>query len=87
MNRIIWYATLSILLLLSLFSSCKGTDPYTSLSELRDSLKTASNDTVSFYCIKEKYAVWIHEEKEVDDNWGNNLQTLYYSLIPQHKFL
>lgn len=78
MNRIIWYATLSILLLLSLFSSCKGTDPYTSLSELRDSLKTASNDTVSFYCIKEKYAVWIHEEKEVDDNWGNNLQTLYY---------
>ena len=64
--------------LVSLLSSCKGSDPYTSLSELRDSLRTASNDTVSFYCIKEKYAVWIHKEKEVDDNWGSNLKTLYY---------
>ena len=78
MNKIIIFTVFWIVFLVSLLSSCKGFDPYTSLSELRDSLRTASNDTISFYCIKEKYAVWIHEENEVDDNWGSNLQTLYY---------
>lgn len=78
MNKIISFTVFWTVFLVSLLSSCKGFDPYTSLSELRDSLRTASNDTISFYCIKEKYAVWIHEENEVDDNWGSNLQTLYY---------
>lgn len=78
MNKIISFTIFWTVFLVSLLSSCKGFDPYTSLSELRDSLRTASNDTISFYCIKEKYAVWIHEENEVDDNWGSNLQTLYY---------
>ena len=72
MNKIISFTVFWIVFLVSLLSSCKGFDPYTSLSELRDSLRTASNDTISFYCIKEKYAVWIHEENEVDDNWGSN---------------
>lgn len=78
MKRNVKNIVLGIFSLILFLSSCNSFNPYTSLSELRDSLKTASNDTLSFYCIKEKYAIWIHEEKEVDDNWGNNLQTLYY---------
>lgn len=78
MKKHISSAILVVVFLLSLLSSCKGFTSYTSLSELRDSLRTASNDSIAFYCIKEKYAVWIHEENEVDDNWGSKLQTLYY---------
>ncbi len=78
MKKYISCAILVAVFFVSLLSSCKGFDPYTSLSELSDSLRTASNDSIAFYCIKEKYAVWIHEENEVDDNWGSKLQTLYY---------
>lgn len=68
MKKYISCAILVAVFFVSLLSSCKGFDPYTSLSELSDSLRMASNDSIAFYCIKEKYAVWIHEENEVDDN-------------------
>lgn len=58
--------------------SCKTShDPYVSLAELQDSLKQGG-DSISFYCIKEKYAVWIHDEEEIDDTFGLPLQSLYY---------
>lgn len=70
--------SLGFLWLVLTLCSCKTShDPYVSLAQLQDSLKQGG-DSISFYCIKEKYAVWIHDEEEIDDTFGLPLQSLYY---------